>query len=146
MKAHDHPLYRRWCHWRQVCFNSQCADYPRYGGRGIGIGREFDEFWNFVDLVETHLGYPPNLSRLDKLSRIDQNKNFTIKNLKWDQPAPIGRRNSKAFRIKCRGQTHSLSTWSEITGINYSTLRARLLILGWTTAEALEFKPRRLNK
>ena len=142
MRATDHPLYRRWCHWRQVCFNSRCVDYDKYGGRGIGIGREFDEFWNFVQLIETHLGLPENLTHYDKLSRKDQNKNFTLKNLKWDTPAPIGRRNKNAFVVKCKGQSHSLSTWSEITGINYCTLRSRLLILGWPVAEALEFKPR----
>ena len=145
MSVSKHPLWRRWCHWRQVCLNRNCADYPKFGGKGIGIGAEFTDFLTFAALVEHHLGYPEEFGPDWKLSRIDQTADYTIANLKWDRSRYVGRRNLKASYLTVGSQTQSIMDWSEQTGINYATIRSRIQ-LGWTPAEVLEFEPRVLNK
>jgi hypothetical protein len=135
-----HELYRRWTWMRQVCNNSNCPDYDKYGGRGISIGSEFEEFWDFVGLVESRLGPPPN-GRLSKLARIDQDGDWTIRNLKWADAKIVGRQQKRTIKLTYKGKTLPLRTWSEITGINFYTLLQRTE-LGWTASQALGYRPR----
>ena len=46
-----------------------------------------------------------------------------------------------AFLITYKGETESLSEWSRITGISYSTLHIRLTRLGWSVEKAFTEKP-----
>ena len=136
----EHPLYRRWGCMRQVCTNPRHADYAKYGGKGIQIGNEFAEFWAFVDLVETRLGYPADFDYRWKLARKDQAGDYTIGNLCWDKAAAVGRRCDKAFKMTYKGKTKSLKEWSEQTGINFHTLLSRVN-RGWQPAECLGYRP-----
>jgi hypothetical protein len=133
-----HPLYRRWSFMRQVCYNQRHADYKSYGAKGVKIGDEFTEFWDFADLIEHRLGPAPN-GRLSKLARIDQDGDYTIKNLKWDAAKQVGRRHSSTHKLKYKGRTMSLRDWSEQTGINFHTLLGRKQ-RGWTSAQILGYK------
>jgi len=134
-----HPLYRRWCFMKQVCYNPRHADYKSYGAKGVEVGPEFAEFWDFADIIETKLGLPPH-GPLSKLARIDQDGDYTIKNLKWDVPKQVGRRHKSTHKLKYRSQTKSLRDWSEETGINFHTLLGRME-RGWTPAQCLGYKP-----
>jgi hypothetical protein len=139
MKVRDHPLYKRWTFMRNVCYNPKNADYAKFGGRGIKIGPEFDRFWDFVDLIETRLGYPQDFDYRWKLSRKDQNKDYTINNLQWDQAAEVGRRSNKAFKLTYKGKTKPMRVWSEELGINFFTILSRHE-RGWRPAQCLGFQ------
>lgn len=141
IRARDHELYRRWTFMRGVCYNPRHSDYKSYGGKGVTIGPEFEEFWDFVDIIERRLGPPPN-GYLSKLSRIDQDGDYTIKNLKWDEAKHVGRRMRRTHMLKYKGKNWSLRDWSDVTGINYHTLRGRQE-RGWKPAEILGYKERR---
>lgn len=134
-----HYLYRRWAFMRQVCYNTNSAEYPKYGGRGISIDPAFEEFWDFVDIVESKLGPAPDGFR-SKLARKDQDGDYTIKNLKWDDAKVVGRRCKRSFKLTYRKQTKPLRQWSEETGINFFTLMGRIE-RGWTPAQILGHKP-----
>jgi hypothetical protein len=134
-----HPLYRRWSFMRQVCNNPRHADYKSYGGKGITVGKEFAEFWDFVDIIERKLGPPPN-GRLSKLARKDQDGNYTIKNLCWDEAAGVGRRHKRTYMLKYKGKTRPLREWSEEYGINFATMASRIY-RGWTPQQILGLKP-----
>jgi hypothetical protein len=135
-----HPLYRRWCFMRSVCRNPRHADYDAYGARGIDIGSEFEEFWDFVDLIETKLGYPPGFDYRWKLSRIDQHGNYTIKNLKWDVAKHVGRRCDKAFKLKYKNKTRPLRDWCDEYNINIHTAIGRIE-RGWSPKQVLGLEP-----
>jgi hypothetical protein len=126
---------------RQVCYNKKNANYASYGAKGIKIGSEFEEFWDFVDIIETRLGPPPN-GYLSKLARKDQAGDYTIKNLKWDVAKNVGRRCPRTFRVKYKGKNLPVREWSEITGINFHTILGRI-DRGWSPAEALGYKIRK---
>jgi hypothetical protein len=125
---------------RQVCLNPNHADYAKYGGKGIKISSEFDEFWDFVDLVERRLGYPQDFDYRWKLSRKDQHGDYTIRNLRWDKAAEVGRRCDRAFKLTYKGKTKSLRSWAEELGINFHTLLSRRE-RNWTPAQILGYRP-----
>jgi hypothetical protein len=140
MLVRKHPLYRRWCFMRQVCYNPRHADYDAYGARGIKVDTAFNEFWDFVDYVETYLGYPKPFNYKNKLARIDQADNYAPGNLKWDIACHVGRRTFRSRMITYKRKTQSLRDWSEQYNINFHTLLGRLQ-RGWTPAQCLGYKP-----
>jgi hypothetical protein len=134
-----HPWYRRWSFMRQVCYNPNHADYKSYGARGIEVDPMFDDFWNFVDIIERKLG-PEPYGRLSKLARIDQDGDYTIKNLKWDVAKQVGRRCHKAFKFKYKNKTKPLRDWCDEYNINIHTAIGRIE-RGWTPTQVLGLTP-----
>ena len=134
-----HPLYRRWAHMRQCVYNQNHADYHTVGARGIGIGPEFDEFWDYADLIETHLGLAPGPSNIWKLARKDQSKDYTIKNMEWSKSKQVGRRLIYGHYLKYKNKKQSLRDWADEIGINFHTLLSRKQ-RGWTSAQILGYK------
>lgn len=111
-----------------------------YGGRGITICDEWlgkDGFKHFYDWAMSH-GYADNLS----IDRIDVNGNYCPENCRWlnNKRQCNNKRNNRL--ISFNGETHTAMEWSEITGINYGTLKNRLDKYGWTVERALTEKAR----
>ncbi len=58
----DSRLYSIWCGMKQRCLNPKASAYDRYGGRGIGIFREWaDDFVKFMDWAMVN-GYDDGLT------------------------------------------------------------------------------------
>jgi hypothetical protein len=71
-----HPIYWIWVSMRQRCRDQNCRAWPRYGGRGITVCPEWNDFWVFV----AHVGErPPGLT----LDRIDNDGNYEPGNVRW---------------------------------------------------------------
>jgi hypothetical protein len=47
--SYKHPLYTKWKAIRNRCNNPNGLDYPRYGGRGITICKEWDDYTVFYN-------------------------------------------------------------------------------------------------
>jgi maltoporin len=128
---------------RQCVYRPANPDYCRIGARGIGIGPEFAEFWDYADLIETHLGPRPGPGNIWKLARKDQNKDFTISNMEWSSSIQVGRRLSYVKYLTYNKKRQTVREWSEETGINFNTLVSRVE-RGWTPEQILghEIGPR----
>lgn len=82
-KGHVLPrLYRIWTGMRNRCRNRSNADFPNYGGRGIVISSEWDDFANFESWSLAN-GYSDLLS----LDRTDNNSGYNPDNCRWVTPA-----------------------------------------------------------
>lgn len=86
------PEYSSWQAMKWRCLDPNNADYPRWGGRGIGVCQEWvDSFEAFY----AHLGPRPKGTTLD---RIDGSRGYEPGNVRWATPKQQAR-NRKDFVI-----------------------------------------------
>ena len=72
-------LYKEWIGMRGRCNNPKYIPYPRYGGKGICVAKEWDEsFVSFRDWSYAN-GYSDNLS----IDRINPDGDYTPQNCRW---------------------------------------------------------------
>ena len=117
---------------RGRCNNPSYHEYERYGGRGIKVcGKWNDDFMSFYEWSLTN-GYGKQLT----IDRIDNNGNYEPSNCRWATQKVQCNNFSRNHLLTHDGQTHTLQEWSEILGVNKSTLSTRAW-RGWTTKEIL---------
>lgn len=124
-------LYHIWCTMKARCNRKSSAKYNRYGGRGIRLCAEWQSFENFY-LWATANGYEHTLS----IDRIDNDGDYCPENCRWATVKQQANNTSRTKRITAFGQTHSVSEWSEITGIDAKLIYKRLHN-GWSEESAL---------
>lgn len=129
-----HPLYGTWICMKTRCYNPKCKDYKDYGSRGITICDEWkDDFVEFLYWALKH-GWEKGLS----IERIDFNKGYSPDNCKWIPMSEQSKNRRSVKQIPYKGESHSISEWSRITGIARKTLEMRLKSPNFTIEEAFE--------
>lgn len=115
-------LYRIWNLMKFRCYNNKSKNFKHYGGRGIYICDEWkNDFLSFYNWSMDN-GYNDMLT----IDRIDNNGSYTPENCRWTTIREQSRNRSNNRLLKYKGFTRCLIDWSSLTGINYSTLGARL--------------------
>lgn len=117
--------YHIWIAMRQRCRNPKNKDYKDYGGRGIKICKRWDSFKAFI----LDMGYAPTTKH--SIDRIDNNGNYQPSNCKWSTNKFQCNHTRRNVFLTHKGETKTLSQWSELLKIGYSTLHARYYKLKW---------------
>ena len=129
-------LYRIWRRMKQRCYDKNCSDYKRYGGRGIKVCDEWLDYRNFYDWAMSN-NYKNNLT----IERINNDGDYEPDNCKWIPPEAQARNKRSNRYITFRGVTKTLAEWSRILGMEHSLLRYRLD--KWGTEKAFTTPARR---
>ena len=94
----------------------------------------FKDFWN--DMQST---YKKGLF----IGRIDMKKGYSKENCKWVTRQEQQNRKINNVNYTHKGETHTRTEWSRITGIPYNTLKMRE-VYGWSVQKMLT--PLKFNK
>lgn len=128
-------LYTIWKDIKQRCFDTSTNGYHNYGGRGITVCNEWLRFEPFMEWALSH-GYQDDLT----IDRINVNGNYEPNNCRWITVKEQANNTRLTRYITCDGETHTLSEWSNITGLSRSIISKRLES-GWKENEALHTGP-----
>jgi hypothetical protein len=92
------PEYSSWIAMRRRCLAPADKDFPQYGGRGVTICTQWDDFATFLRDV----GQRPAGTTLD---RIDASGNYEPGNVRWAPPKVQGRNRRGTFIWNIKGRT-----------------------------------------
>lgn len=126
-RAHKHGgfgtrLYAIWNSMRQRCNNPKHRAFKSYGGRGIKICDEWNDYEVFRKWALSS-GYNNEAPRGEcTLDRIDVNKGYSPSNCRWVNMREQANNQRNSIVITHNGQTHPLTIWAEILEIPYQTL------------------------
>lgn len=132
-KMCDSRLYRAWHHMKNRCHNPDVDGYNNYGGRGIKVCEEWQDFVPFKEWALAN-GYDDTLT----LDRIDVNGNYEPSNCRWVSIKVQANNKRNNHLVTYKGMTKTISQWAEEYGIKYGTLLARLTRYNWDVASAIE--------
>lgn len=132
-RSADHtkqPEYICWAAMRSRCNNPNNPAFDRYGGAGITICPEWDDFQVFL----RDMGRRP--SKDHTIERKEGHKGYTPENCIWADwdTQQNNRKNNVVLEFGGRRQT--VAQWARELGIGDTTVRMRL-DAGWTVERAL---------
>lgn len=124
MKKHGSEpkrLYKIWTGMRSRCNDRNNKDYNRYGGRGITVCQEWQDFIPFREWALDN-GYKENLS----LDRIDNTKPYEPNNCRWATAKMQANNRTNNHKVSYRGETKNVSEWADQFGLDLYRLHAAI--------------------
>ena len=128
----NHPLYQVGRNMKARCLLDSRKDFHRYGGRGIGVCRDWMVSDNFFTWALSH-GWELGL----EIERRNNNKPYAPSNCHFVSHLKQMRNRSNTTFLEYRGKRKSLAEWAEIKGLKRVTLDGRIRA-GWSVGAALE--------
>lgn len=114
-------LYRIWTGMRSRCRNSKAQVYERYGGRGIKVCDEWQDYETFAQWA-LHNGYEDTLT----IERKDVNGNYCPENCTWITRGEQAKNRRNNINIEVGGKTKTGAEWARELGMNKSAVLRRL--------------------
>lgn len=110
-------LFRIWTAMRYRCENESVASYKDYGGKGIKVCDEWQDFAVFRAWALSH-GYTDALT----IDRIDNSKGYAPENCRWATRTEQNRNTTRTHRISYNGTTLTAAEAARIVGLSRSTV------------------------
>ena len=133
-------LFKIWASMHERCERVRHAYYMNYGGRGIRVCDEWREFVPFREWA-LKAGYRDDLS----IDRIDVDGDYCPKNCRWATNKEQANNKRTNRIVEFNGEKMNITQWSDMLGINKTTLRERLNA-GWSVEDALTRPVRKRTK
>lgn len=127
-------LYVTWMNMRSRCRNKNNKRYKSYGGRGIKVCEEWDNYLAFREWALSS-GYTEELT----IERIDVNGDYCPENCRWASWKEQARNKTTNHILRAFGRSMPAVQWAEETGISAETILARVNKLGWSVEKAVSF-------
>ena len=124
-------LYNIWVNMHRRCEYEKNGGYSYCGSRGIRVRDEWKDFEPFM-LWALANGYNESLT----LDRIDNDDDYCPSNCRWVDMKTQENHRKNCHYVTFNGETHTVTEWAEIIGINKHTLSARIR-KGWPLERAL---------
>ena len=125
-------LYAIWSAMKSRCENPHSKYYDRYGGRGIIVCKEWNQSYEAFKSWSLQNGYSEKLS----IDRIDNDGNYDPTNCRWVTGVAQANNRSSNRTYTYNGETHNLTQWAKLLGINPKTVFTRIYS-GWSFERAL---------
>lgn len=136
--ANHERLYEVWANMRRRCQCKTCHNYDMYGGRGISVCDEWQDYSVFRSWAYAS-GYDDNAEFGEcTIDRIDVNGNYEPSNCRWVNAKVQQNNKTSNIKVTYNGETHTLKEWSRLRNINYRTLYSRYK-RNWEIARMLNF-------
>lgn len=130
-------LYAVWIEMLLRCNNPEDKAYKHYGGRGIKVCKEWQDYLVFKECAYSH-GYNENAKRHEcSIDRIDVNGNYCPENCRWATNAEQSVNKQDTVYVELNGERMALSQAAEKLRMNYGTLNSRINKLHWPVEKAL---------
>ena len=111
-------LYDTWKNMRRRCTNPKNKRWAQYGGRGIMVCPEWNEYSNFRSWAMSN-GYRDDLT----IDRIDVNGNYCPSNCRWADDKTQANNNSRNRFFNHNGEKVTMSQLADRLGVSYSALQ-----------------------
>ena len=115
-------LHRIWSHMRGRCYTPTDRKYKNYGGRGITICSEWNDFIKFKEWAENN-GYDDNLT----IERIDVNGNYEPSNCTWVNLSLQTINKTTSHYFKHFGKIYSLKDLVNVFNLSYKYLHREII-------------------
>ena len=135
-----HRLYYIWKGMRSRCNNKKGQKYKDYGGRGISVCEEWNEYINFKNWALSN-GYRNNLT----IDRINVDGNYEPSNCRWSDSITQMNNMRTNTHIEYNNETYTIAELARKYNLKQGTLIKRLN-LGWNIDDALNRPVRGVNK
>lgn len=132
-------LYKIWIDMRQRCSNPNNSAYKNYGGRGVRVCSEWNDYQVFKAWAMGN-GYDENLT----IERVDVDGGYNPDNCEWITRKDQGFNRRNNHVLTYNGETKTLTEWCNELNLSYDMVRGRLK-RGWTVEAALTI-PKLNNK
>lgn len=111
-------LYNTWQAIKDRCLNKNNSRYNKYGGQGIKMCNEWDDFITFYDWAAEN-GYTDDLT----IDRIDNDGDYCPENCRWvDNLAQQNNKGNNRF-VTYLDSRHTIAEWARIMNISDCNLR-----------------------
>lgn len=114
-------LYNIYMGMRNRCENDNNANYSHYGGRGITVCSEWQNYNIFKEWALAN-GYDDTKS----IERIDVDGNYEPDNCTWIEMREQCHNKRGSIKFTLNGKTQDLALWAREYGVNYFTLYSRI--------------------
>ena len=118
------------------CNNPNHPAYKNYGGRGISICKEWEDFRNF-EKWSLDNEYFDNAS----IERKDVNENYSPQNCCWIPLAEQAKNRRSSYEIIHNGRKLNLTEYCKELNLGYKRVHSRIYKLGWDFEKAVSTEP-----
>ncbi len=121
--------YSSWRSMRDRCNNPSSSKFHLYGGRGITVCEQWDDFLVFL----ADMGERPDATSID---RINPDLGYSKTNCRWASIVVQNNNSRTNHVLTAGGKSLTITQWARDTGISIESIRARLR-RGWTEESAV---------